>query len=336
MNKNNTRKALILGVTGQDGSYLADILLEKGYEVHGLYRKSATGNTVNIKHLMDDPLIFGTRFFLHRGDLADVTSIYRVIGEVRPHEIYNEADQDHVRWSYDMVGYSSDITAAAVARILEVIRQLDPGIRYFQPCTSNMYGVTDSRIQNEATPFNPQSPYAVAKTFAYYTTRYYRQAFGIHASNAILYNHESPRRAPEYVTRKISQSVARIALGKQDSVTLGDMSAKIDWGYAKEYMEAAWSILQQDVSDDYIIANGEVHSVEEFVFEAFSVVNLSPEKYIKTSTEFMRPTKTSVLIGDANKAYKIFQFQPKIRFKDLVKLMVEADLKAEKIGSFSR
>jgi GDPmannose 4,6-dehydratase len=325
-----SRKALILGVTGQDGSYLADILLEKGYEVHGLYRKSATGNTSNIRHLIDNPLIFGKSFFLHRGDLADVTSLYRVVSEIRPHEIYNEADQDHVRWSYDMVAYSSDITGAAVARILEIIKQIDPTIRYFQPCTSNMFGISDQETQNEATPFNPQSPYAVGKTFAYYITRYYRQAFGIHASTAILYNHESPRRTPEYVTRKISQSVARIALGKQDTLILGDMSARIDWGYAREYMEAVWTMLQQDQPDDYIISTGEAHSVEEFVIEAFRVVNLDPSSYVKTSAEFMRPTKTSALIGDSGKALLSFGFNPKIRFAELVKLMVESDLKVER------
>lgn len=331
MTSNKLRKALILGVTGQDGSYLADLLLEKGYEVHGLYRKSATGNTLNIRHLLSDPLIFGKKFFLHRGDLSDVTSLYRVISEVRPQEIYNEADQDHVRWSYDMVGYSSDITAAAVARILEVVKQVDSSIRYFQPCTSNMFGVTENEIQNEETRFNPQSPYAVGKTFAYYITRYYREAFGMHASTAILFNHESPRRTPEYVTRKISQSVARIALGKQDSLVLGDMSARIDWGYAREYMEAAWSILQQDKPDDYVIATGEAHSVEEFVQEAFRVVNLDPSKYVRTSSEFMRPTKTSALVGDSRKAHSIFGFQPKTRFKELVKIMVDADLKAQQL-----
>ena len=328
---NVSRKALILGVTGQDGSYLADLLLEKGYEVHGLYRKSATGNTSNIRHLIDNPLVFGKSFFLHRGDLADVTSLYRVIGEVHPHEIYNEADQDHVRWSYDMVAYSSDITGAAVARILEIIKQIDPTIRYFQPCTSNMFGITDQEMQNEATPFNPQSPYAVGKSFAYYITRYYRQAFGMHASTAILYNHESPRRTPEYVTRKITQSVARIALGKQDTLVLGDMSAKIDWGYAREYMEAVWTMLQQDKADDYLIATGEAHSVEEFVAEAFRVVNLDPSKYVKTSAEFMRPTKTSALIGDSSKALLAFGFKPQVRFKELVKLMVESDLAAQKL-----
>lgn len=331
MTTSTFRKALILGVTGQDGSYLADLLLEKGYEVHGLYRKSATGNTRNIRHLMDDPLVFGKSFFLHRGDLTDVTSLYRVISEVRPQEIYNEADQDHVRWSFDMVGYSSDLTGAAVAKILEVVKQIDVGIRYFQPCTSNMFGVTSNEIQNEETQFNPQSPYAVGKTYAYYITRYYREAFGMHASTAILYNHESPRRTPEYVTRKITQSVARIALGKQDSLVLGDMSARVDWGYAREYMEAAWAMLQQDKANDYVIATGEAHSVEEFVQEAFRVVNLDPSKYVKTSAEFLRPTKTSALTGDSSKARRAFGFHPKTRFKDLVQLMVYEDLKAQRI-----
>lgn len=330
MTTSSSRKALIFGVTGQDGSYLADLLLEKGYEVHGLYRKSSTGNTSNIKHLMDDAVVFGKKFFLHRGDLADPTSLYRVISEVRPQEIYNEADQDHVRWSYDMVGYSSDITGAAVGRILEIIRQIDPRIRYFQPCTSNMFGITESETQNESTRFNPQSPYAVGKTFAYYLSRYYRQAFGMHVSTAILYNHESPRRTPEYVTRKITQSVARIVLGKQDSLVLGDMSARIDWGYAREYMEAAWSMLQQDSPDDYVIATGEAHSVEEFVCEAFRYVNLDPAKYVKTSAEFIRPTKTSALIGDSSKAKRSFGFTPAVRFPDLVKLMIDADLKEQR------
>ena len=329
MNNSSPKKALIFGVTGQDGSYLADILLEKGYEVHGLYRKSSTGNTTNIKHLIENPGIFNINFFLHRGDLADPTSIYRVINEVSPDEIYNEADQDHVRWSYDMVGYSSDITGAAVARILEIIRQINPKIRFFQPCTSNMFGISSSKVQNELTLFNPQSPYAIGKTFAYFMTRYYREAFGMHASSAILFNHESPRRTPEYVTRKITQSVARIVLGKQKHLVLGDMTAKIDWGYAREYMDAAWAMLQQDVPDDYIIATGEIHSVEEFVMEAFRYVNLNPNNYVKTSSEFMRTTKTSALIGDSSKAKKTFGFDPKVRFSDLVKLMIDEDIKKE-------
>jgi GDPmannose 4,6-dehydratase len=325
-----TKKALVFGVTGQDGSYLAEVLLEKGYEVHGMVRRSATGNTRNVEHLIADPKIFQKNFFIHRGDLADPTSIYRIINAVKPQEIYNEADQDHVGWSYDMVGFSADITGAAVGRILEIIKQVNPTIRYFQPCTSNMFGKTETISQSETTPFNPQSPYACSKLFAYHLTRYYREAFGIFASNAILYNHESPRRTPEYVTRKITQSVARIACGKQDKLILGDLTACIDWGYAKEYMQAAWQILQLDKPDDFIIATGETHSVEEWVKEAFAVVNLKSDDYVLTDPKLLRPTKTSTLTGDISKAKKAFGFDPKIKFKELVKLMVEADLERER------
>lgn len=326
------KRALIFGVTGQDGSYLAEILLSKGYEVHGMVRRSATGNTRNIDHLLADPEVFGRRFFLCRGDLADPTSLHRIIASVRPDEIYNEADQDHVSWSYDMVGYSLDITGAAVGRILEIIRQVDPKIRFFQPCSSNMFGMTDTKKQDEGTPFNPQSPYACAKVMAYYLARYYRQVYGIHASTAILYNHESPRRTPEYVTRKVTQSVARIACGKQDSLSLGDLSARIDWGYAREYMEAAWRILQLGRPDDFVIATGEAHAVEEWVDEAFSVAGLDPEKYVKTDPALIRPGKTGTLVGDTAKAKKAFGFSPKVKFRKLVKLMVEADLGAEGKG----
>jgi len=321
------KRALIFGVTGQGGSYLAEILIEKGYEVHGLIRKSATSNTINIDHLIEDKNIFEKTFFLHKGDLADSTSIYRIINEVQPHELYNEADQDHVGWSYDMVGYSSDITGAAVARILEIIKQINPKIKFFQPCTSNMFGKTDSDIQNESTTFNPQSPYAIAKTFAYYITRYYRESFGIHASIAIFYNHESPRRTVDYVSRKISDTVAKIAVGKQDKLVLGDLEARVDWGFARDYMEAAWSILQLDSPNDFVIATGETHSVGEFADEAFKVVNLDSSKYIESSKKYMRQTKTSELKGDISKAKSIIGFEPKVKFAELVKLMVEADLK---------
>ncbi len=328
----NKKKALVLGVTGQDGSYLAEILLKKGYEVHGMVRRSATGNTCNIDHLINDSKIFNTSFFIHRGDLADATSIYRIINSVKPQEIYNEADQDHVSWSYDMVGYSTDITASAVGRILEIIRQIDPAIRYFQPCTSNMFGMTDTVKQNEETPFNPQSPYACAKVMAYYLVRYYRNAFGLFASNAIFYNHESPRRTPEYVTRKITQSVARIACGKQDKLMLGDINAYIDWGYAREYMEAAWQILQLDKPNDFIIATSQTHTVREWVKKAFEVVNLKSDDYLVQDPKLMRPSKTSSLVGDISKARKAFGFNPKIKFEKLVKLMVESDLEKERIG----
>jgi len=324
------KKALVLGVTGQDGSYLAEVLLEKGYEVHGMVRRSATGNTRNIDHLIRDPKVFQKTFFLERGDLADPTSLYRIINTVRPQEIYNEADQDHVSWSYDMVGYSADITGAAVGRILEIIKQLDPQIRFFQPCTSNMFGKTDAEFQTEKTAFNPQSPYACAKVMAFYLTRYYRQAFGIFASTAIFYNHESPRRTEEYVTRKITKAVARIACKKQDKLTLGDLSARIDWGYAREYMEAAWQILQLPQADDFIIATGEAHSVKEFVDEAFAAAGLNPEQYVSIDQSLVRPTKTSALIGNITKAKQAFNFDPQYKFKKLVKLMVESDIKAER------
>jgi len=324
------KKALILGVTGQDGSYLAEILLDKGYEVHGMVRRSATGNTRNIDHLIQNPDLFNKRFFTWRGDLADPASLHRIIRSVQPHEIYNEADQDHVSWSYDMVGYSLDITGAAVGRILEIIRQIDPGIRYFQPCTSNMFGKTDTVFQHESTPFNPQSPYACAKVMAYYLTKYYREAFGLFASTAILFNHESPRRTDEYVTRKISKSAARIACGKQKKLALGDLSARIDWGYAGDYMEAAWQMLQLDEPNDFVIATGEAHSIQDFLEEAFSLVNLKPADYVETDPRFLRPTKTGTLIGDISKAREHFGFNPKIRFKELVKIMVESDLDGER------
>lgn len=327
------KKALVFGVTGQDGSYLAEVLLEKGYEVHGMVRRSATGNTRNIEHLIRDPYIFQKRFFIHRGDLADPTSLYRIIGAVKPQEIYNEADQDHVGWSYDMVGFSADITGAAVGRILEIIKQVDPGIRYFQPCTSNMFGKTDTTFQDEATPFNPQSPYACAKAMAFYLTRYYRQAFGIFASTAILYNHESSRRTEEYVTSKITRSVARIVCQRQNKLTLGDLSARIDWGYAREYMEAAWQILQLEKPDDFIIATGEAHSVKEFMDEAFSVAGLKSEEYVVIDQSLVRPTKTSALIGNIAKAKQAFGFNPQYKFRELVKLMVETDLKTERRSS---
>jgi len=325
------KKALIFGVTGQDGSYLAEVLLEKGYEVHGMVRRSATGNTKNIEHLINDKNIFNNSFFLWRGDMADPTSLYRIINSVRPQEIYNEADQDHVSWSHDMVAYSADITGAAVGRILEIIRQIDKTIRYFQPCSSNMFGKTDNLYQTEETPFNPQSPYACAKILAYYLTRYYRNAFGMFASTAIFYNHESPRRTEEYVTRKITRAVARIASGKQTRLAMGDLSAKIDWGYSREYMEAAWQIMQLDNADDFVIATGEAHSVKEFADEAFSFVNLRAGDYITTDSSFFRPTQTSILVGDITKARNILQFEPKIKFKELVKIMTKADMDLENI-----
>ena len=313
------KKALIFGVTGQDGSYLAELLLEKGYEVHGFIRKSATGNTKNIDHIID-------RMQMHRGDLADTTSIYRVINEVKPNEIYNEADQDHVGWSYDSVDYTSDITGAAVGRILEAIRQIDKSIRFFQPISSNIFGQAPNP-QTEETPLNPQSPYACAKSYAYVLARYYRRVQGLYASTAIYYNHESPRRTVEYVTRKISKAAARISKGVQKELVLGDCSLEIDFGYAKEFMEAAWNIMQLDKPDDFIICTGELHPVSEFLEEAFKAVNLNAADYTRYDQKFFRPGKNSPLTGDFSKATKAFGYKPKVKFKDLVKIMVENDLR---------
>lgn len=326
----NWKKALVLGVTGQDGSYLAENLLEKGYEVHGMLRRSATGNTRNIEHLLQDKEVFGKRFVIHRGDLADTTSLYRIINEVRPQELYNEADQDHVAWSFATPDYSYDITGAAVGRILEIIRQVDPEIRFFQPVSSNIFGKSMEVPQKETTSLNPQSPYACAKVLAYMLVRHYREAYNIFAANAIFYNHESPRRAEEYVTRKITKAVARISEGLQDKLILGDLDIKIDWGYAKDYMEAAWNILQQPEPDDFIIAAGEAHSIREFVEEAFGLVNLKPDDYVVIDKTLLRPTSTSLLVGDIAKAKKIIGFEPKVKFKDLVKIMVEADIREVK------
>ena len=316
------KKVLIFGITGQDGSYLAELLLEKGYEVHGLIRRSSTGNKRNIMHILD-------KITLHKGDLADATSIYRIIDEVRPLELYNMADQDHVSWSYDSVDYSFDITGAAVGRILEVIKQTSPKIKFFQPVSSNMFGKAKNP-QNEETGFRPQSPYGCAKAFAYILTSYYRDVFGLFASSAIFYNHESPRRNEEYVTRKITRAAARISKGLQKKLYLGDIDIRIDFGYAKEYAEAAWNILQSDKPDNFIICTGELHSIREFAEEAFKCVGLKASDCIEIDKKLLRPGKTDELVGDFSKAKNVFGYKPKVRFKDLVKIMVEHDLNETK------
>lgn len=294
-------------------------MLDKGYEVHGLIRRSATGNKKNIIGILD-------KITLHRGDLADATSVYRVINEVRPAEIYNMADQDHVSWSYDSVDYSFDITGAAVGRILEIIRQIDKKIRFFQPVSSNMFGKAPNP-QTEETSFMPQSPYGCAKVLAFVLTRYYRDVSGLFASTAIFYNHESPRRSEEYVTRKITKAVARISKGLQKKLYLGDIDIKIDFGYSKEYVEAAWNILQLDRPDDFIICTGELHSIKEFAEEAFKCVGLKAEDYIEIDQKLLRPAKNDPLTGDFSKARRVFGYKPKVKFKELVKIMVKHDLK---------
>ncbi len=318
-NPTTKKKALILGVTGQDGSYLAELLLEKGYDVHGFYRRSATGNTINIKPILD-------KITLHRGDLADPTSLYRVINTLRPDEIYNEADQDHVSWSYDGVGYSCDITGSAVGRILEIIKQIDPKIKFFQPVSSNIFGMSKDAIQNEETPLRPQSPYGAGKAFAYVLCRYYRDVFKMPVYTGIFYNHESPRRTEEYVTGKIVRGVARIKKGLQQKLLLGNLDTKIDFGYAKEYMEIAHKIMQLDQPDDFVICTGEVHSIREFLDEAFAYVGLKPQDYVEFDPRFARPGNTSVLIGDTTKLHHAIGTVPHVKFKQLVKILMDAAL----------
>ena len=313
------KRALVLGINGQDGSYLAEFLLHKDYEGHGLIRRSATGNTRNSDHLLD-------KIHLHYGDLTDPVSLYQVIDAVRPREIYNEADQDHAGLSFKIPSYNFDVTGSAAGRLLEIIRTVDQSIRFFQPVTSNMFGQAAECPQNEQTPFNPVNPYACAKVFAYYLCHMYRRVYGMHVSVGIFYNPESPRRTESYMTRKITRSVARIKAGLQQKLQLGDMTALIDWGYAPEYMEAAWNIVQLDTPDTFVIGTGEVHSVKDFVQAAFAHAGLDHEQHVETSSGLIRPGQNTVLQADTTKARDAFGFRAKVRCNDLVKIMVDHDL----------
>ena len=316
------KKALILGINGQDGSFLAEILLNKNYKVHGLIRRTAKNNLQNISHLTKD-------ITLHYGDLSDPISIQNAINISKPNEIYNEADQDHAGISFKIPSYNFDVTGGAVGRILEIIKNTNKKIKYFQPVTSNMFGNVNTCPQNEKTPFYPLNPYACAKVFAYHLCKMYRKNYNMFVSTAIFYNHESERRTENYVTRKITKTAARIALGIEKELVLGDISAKIDWGYAKEYMEAAWRIMQLTKSDDFIIGTGKQTSVEEFVKKTFRYLKLDHRKYLKTSKKFIRPSKNLPLVADITKAKKI-KFNPKIKVDDLIKIMVDYDLKKER------
>ena len=315
-------KALIFGINGQDGSYLAEVLLEKGYEVHGMVRRTAINNLINLENIRNE-------LTLHYGDLCDPVSISNIISKIKPDEIYNEADQDHAGISYEIPSYNYDVTGAAVGRILEIIRNIDKKIKFFQPVTSNMFGKVTQTPQNEKTPFNPQNPYSCAKIFAYHLCQMYRQTYNMYISVGIFFNHESERRSEDYVTRKITKAIARIKFGKQEKLYLGDLSAEIDWGYSKEYMEAAWSIMQLDSPDNFIIGTGEAHSVREFVNTAFNYAGLDPNKFVESSNSLLRPNRNDLLVADISKAKKAFGFNPKIKFNELIKLMVDHDLKIE-------
>jgi len=320
------KRALITGITGQDGSYLAELLLSKGYEVHGIIRRASTFNTGRLEPIYQDPHASRKRLFLHYGDLSDASALSRLMLKVQPEEIYNLAAQSHVRVSFDSPEYTTDITATGAVRLLEAIRETGLQPRYYQASSSEMYGKVMEVPQSETTPFYPRSPYGCAKVYAYWITVNYRESYGLHASNGILFNHESPRRGETFVTRKITRAVAHIKAGLQDKVYLGNLDAKRDWGYAKEYVEAMWLMLQQPEADDYVIATNETHSVKEFLQVAFDHVGLDWQKYVEIDPRYYRPAEVDLLIGDSSKAKMKLGWEPKTKFVELTKLMVDADV----------
>ncbi len=328
-NLNSKKVALVTGITGQDGSYLAELLLEKGYEVHGIIRRSSSFNTDRIDHLYKDPHLNNVRLFLHYGDVADSTAINRTLRKIKPDEIYHLAAQSHVRVSFDVPEYTADVTGLGTIRLLDAI--VDTGIKtkFYQASSSEMYGKVLEVPQKETTPFYPRSPYGCAKVFSYWTTVNYREAYGIYACNGILFNHESPRRGETFVTRKITRALARILAKRQERLYLGNLDAKRDWGYAKDYVEAMWLMLQQDEPDDYVIAMGETHAVSEFLEIAFGYVGLDYRDFVELDPRYLRPTEVDLLIGDASKAREKLGWKPTLSFPELVQLMVREDIKAE-------
>ena len=320
------KKALITGITGQDGSYLAELLLDKGYEVHGVIRRSSSFNTGRIDHLYQDPHVNGVRLFLHYGDLGDSSNLVRLVYETQPDEVYNLAAQSHVRVSFDSPEFTGDVDALGTMRLLEAIRLTGVKARFYQASTSELYGKVQEVPQKETTPFYPRSPYAVAKLYGFWAVKNYREAYGMHASNGILFNHESPRRGETFVTRKVTRAASRIKLGLQDSLFMGNVSSLRDWGFAGDYVEGMWRMLQQDKPDDYVLATGEMHSVKELLAEAFSYVALDWEKYTKHDGRYDRPSEVDQLLGDASKAKRVLGWEPKVTFKGLVKMMMDADL----------
>ncbi|GAB4249771.1 MAG: GDP-mannose 4,6-dehydratase [Candidatus Methylacidiphilales bacterium] len=320
------KRALITGITGQDGSYLAELLLEKGYEVHGIIRRSSSFNTDRIEHLYSDPHFPSSHLRLHYGDLSDGSALARLMANIAPDEVYNLGAQSHVRVSFDAPEYTADVDATGTLRLLEAIREVGLRPRFYQASSSEMYGLVQEVPQTEKTPFYPRSPYGCAKVFSYWITVNYRESYGLHASNGILFNHESPRRGETFVTRKITRAVARIRAGIQKKLFLGNLEARRDWGYAKEYVEAMWLMLQQPEGDDYVVATGETHSVREFLEVAFRHVSLNWEDFVEIDPRYFRPAEVDLLIGDASKARNKLGWVPKTTFEDLAKLMVDADI----------
>jgi GDPmannose 4,6-dehydratase len=318
-----TRKAFITGITGQDGSYLAELLLEKGYDVHGLVRRSSSFNTWRIDHIRD-------RIALHYGDLVDQNSLVRTLGGVQPDEVYNLAAQSHVKVSFEMPEYTTDVTAQGVLRLLDAVRELGLKSRVYQAGSSEMFGLVQETPQTERTPFHPRSPYGVSKVFGHWMAVNYREGYGMHVSNGILFNHESPRRGENFVTRKITMAVAAIKKGQQRELRLGNLDAKRDWGYARDYVEAMWLMMQQEKPDDYVIATGETHSARELLELAFAAADLEDwERFVETDPRFERPAEVDILTGDATEARTKLGWEPKVDFPALVRMMVEADLAAE-------
>lgn len=319
------KKALITGITGQDGSYLTEFLLSKGYEVHGLIRRSSSFNTDRIEHLYKDFHDPEARMYLHYGDLSVSSHLIKLLSDIEPDEIYHLGAQSHVRVSFDIPEYTGDITGLGTLRILEAIRKTGIKTRFYQASSSEMFGAAPPP-QNEMTPFEPQSPYAAAKVYSYYIAKNYRKAYNIFAANGILFNHESPRRGETFVTRKITRAATRIKLGLQDKLYLGNLEAKRDWGFAGDFVETMWLILQQDESDDFVIATGESHSVREFAEMVFQKLELDYKKYVEIDARYFRPTEVDALLGDSTKAQKLLGWKPKVSFDQLIDMMIEADL----------
>lgn len=320
------KRALITGITGQDGSYLAELLLAKGYEVHGIIRRASTFNTGRLDPIYEDPHASRNRLSLHYGDLSDASALARLVAKVQPDEVYNLAAQSHVRVSFDSPEYTTDIVATGTVRLLEAIRETGIKPRFYQASSSEMFGKVQHVPQDERTPFYPRSPYGCSKVFAYWITVNYRESYGLHASNGILFNHESPRRGETFVTRKITRAVAHIKAGLQDKLYLGNLDAKRDWGYAKEYVEAMWLMMQQDKPDDYVIATNETHSVREFLEVAFGHAGLEWKQHVEIDPRYYRPAEVDLLIGDYSKAKRQLGWEPKTKFVQLTKLMVDADI----------
>jgi GDPmannose 4,6-dehydratase len=321
------KKALITGITGQDGSYLAEFLLSKGYEVHGIIRRASTFNTDRVDHIYVDPHTTGAAFFLHYGDLADSGQVDNLIYNIQPDEIYHLGAQSHVRVSFDIPEYTGEVTGLGTARILEAVRRSGIKTRLYQASSSEMFG-NATPPQSESTPFEPRSPYAAAKLYSYWMAVNYREGYDMHASNGILFNHESPRRGETFVTRKITRALVKILAGQQDKLYLGNLKSRRDWGYAPEYVEAMWLMLQQDRPGDYVIATGKTHSVEEFLHEAFRYAGLDADKHVEIDPKYFRPTEVDVLIGDASRAREVLGWEPRVSFSELVRIMVDADMEA--------